>query len=249
MSEAVEARSESFASGEQIYEGKAKKLFATGDPELLVQFFKDDATAFNAKKRGTILEKGVLNNAISEVFFRLLEDGGVPTHFVRRLDARRMLVRRLEIVPVEMVIRNVVAGSLAKRLGMDEGRVLPRPVVELYYKSDPLDDPMINEWHVLVFGMATKPELDRMVELTERANALLQPFLAARGIVLVDMKLEFGRHRGGIMLGDEICPDTCRFWDSSSGEKMDKDRFRRDLGGVTEAYQEIARRVGARPGD
>jgi phosphoribosylaminoimidazole-succinocarboxamide synthase len=238
MTDQVDAR-------ELLYEGKAKKLFATGDPKLLLQYFKDDATAFNAKKRGTIREKGVLNNAISEVFFRLLADAGVPTHFVRRLDDRYMLVKRLEIVPVEMVVRNVVAGSLAKRLGMEEGKVLPSPIVEFYYKSDPLDDPMINEWHVLVFEMATRSELDRIVELTLKTNAVLQPFLAARGIVLVDMKLEFGRHEGQIILGDEICPDTCRFWDSSSGEKMDKDRFRRDLGGVEEAYQEIARRVGA----
>ncbi len=238
MTDAVEMR-------ELLYEGKAKKLYATADPELILQYFKDDATAFNAKKRGTIVGKGELNNAISEVFFRLLDRAGVPTHFVRRLDDRRMLTKRLEIVPVEMVIRNVVAGSLAKRLGMDEGRALPRPIIEFYYKSDPLDDPMINEWHVVVLGMATKAELDRMVELTERINAVLKPFLAERGIVLVDMKLEFGRYHGEIVLGDEICPDTCRFWDSSSGEKMDKDRFRRDLGGVEEAYQEIARRVGA----
>ena len=237
MSETVEAR-------ELLYEGKAKKLFATDDPDLLLQYFKDDATAFNAKKRGTIAGKGILNNAISETFFRLLEEAGVPTHFVRRLDDRHMLVRRLQIVPVEMVIRNVVAGSLAKRLGMEEGRVLPRPIIEFYYKSDALDDPMINQWHIQVFEMATAAELDRMVELTERTNVVLRPFLAECGIVLVDMKLEFGRHRGEIILGDEICPDTCRFWDSRSGEKMDKDRFRRDLGGVEEAYQEIARRVG-----
>jgi phosphoribosylaminoimidazole-succinocarboxamide synthase len=229
---------------ELLYEGKAKKLFATADPDQLLQFFKDDATAFNAKKRGTIVDKGILNNAISEVFFRMLEKAGVPTHFVRRLDDRRMLVKRLEIVPIEMVVRNVVAGSLAKRLGMEEGKVLPEPIVEFYYKSDPLDDPMINEWHALVFKMATKAELDRMVELTLKVNAVLRPFLAERGIVLVDMKLEFGRHHGEIVLGDEICPDTCRFWESSSGEKMDKDRFRRDLGRVEEAYQEIARRVG-----
>ena len=238
MNDSVEAR-------ELLYEGKAKKLFATPDPDQLLQFFKDDATAFNAKKRGTIVDKGILNNAISEVFFRMLDKAGVPTHFVRRLDDRRMLVKRLEIVPIEMVVRNVVAGSLAKRLGMEEGKVLSEPIVEFYYKSDPLDDPMINEWHALVFKMATKAELDRMVELTLKVNAVLRPFLAERGIVLVDMKLEFGRYHGEIVLGDEICPDTCRFWDSSSGEKMDKDRFRRDLGRVEEAYQEIARRVGA----
>ena len=231
---------------ELLYEGKAKKLFATDEPNLLLQYFKDDATAFNAKKRGTIAEKGVLNNAISEVFFRLLEDAGVPTHFVRRLDDRHMLVRRLTIVPVEMVVRNVIAGSLAKRLGLEEGKPLPEPIVEFFYKSDPLDDPMINEWHVRVLGMATQAEIDRMVELTLKVNAALVPFLKARGIVLVDMKLEFGRtERGEIILGDEICPDTCRFWDSASGEKLDKDRFRRDLGRVEEAYQEIARRIGA----
>ncbi|TMA82765.1 MAG: phosphoribosylaminoimidazolesuccinocarboxamide synthase [Deltaproteobacteria bacterium] len=230
---------------ELVYEGKAKKLFATGDPDLLLQYFKDDATAFNAKKRGTIIEKGVRNNAISEVFFRLLEREGVPTHFVRRLDDRHMLVKRLEIVPVEMVVRNVIAGSLAKRLGIEEGKALPEPIVEFYYKSDALDDPMINEWHVRVLGMATQAEIDRMVELTLKVNAVLRPFVAERGIVLVDMKLEFGRHHGTIILGDEICPDTCRFWDSSSGEKLDKDRFRRDLGRVEEAYEEIARRVGA----
>jgi len=238
MSDAVEAR-------DLLYEGKAKKLFATADPDLLLQYFKDDATAFNAKKRGTIVEKGVRNNAISEVFFKLLEREGVPTHFVRRLDDRYMLVKRLEIVPVEMVVRNVIAGSLAKRLGMEEGKALPEPIVEFYYKSDALDDPMINEWHVRVLGMATQAEINRMVELTLKVNAVLRPFLAERGIVLVDMKLEFGRHHGAIVLGDEICPDTCRFWDSSSGEKLDKDRFRRDLGRVEEAYEEIARRVGA----
>ena len=236
--EAVEAR-------ELLYEGKAKKLFATGDPDLLLQHFKDDATAFNAKKRGTIVQKGVLNNAISEVFFRLLEREGVRTHFVRRVDDRTMLVKRLEIVPVEVVVRNVIAGSLAKRFGLEESRVLPEPIVEFLYKSDALDDPMINAWHIRVLGRASTADLDRMVELTLRTNAILQPFLAARGIVLVDMKLEFGRHHGAILLGDEICPDTCRFWDSSSGEKLDKDRFRRDLGRVEEAYQEIARRVGA----
>ena len=230
---------------EMLYEGKAKKLFATADADLVIQYFKDDATAFNAKKKGTIAQKGVLNNAISEVFFNLLEKEGVPTHFVRRLDERNMLVRRLEIVPVEMVIRNVVAGSLAKRLGMEEGRVLPKPIVEFFYKSDELDDPMINEWHVLVFDMAKKDELDEMVRLTEKINAILKEFLAERGIVLVDMKVEFGRHHGKILLGDEICPDTCRFWDKGTGEKMDKDRFRRDLGRVEEAYEEIARRVGA----
>src|SRR5262249_32951223 len=173
------------------------------------------------------------------------ERGGAPTHVLRWIDERHMLVKRREIVPVEVVVRKVSAGSLGKRLGLEEGKPLPEPIVEFFYKSDPLDDPMINESHVLVLGMATKPELDRMVELTLKVNAAMKPFLAERGIVLVDMKLEFGRHHGEIILGAEICPDTCRFWDSSSGEKLDKDRFRRDLGNVEQAYQEIARRVGA----
>jgi phosphoribosylaminoimidazole-succinocarboxamide synthase len=226
-----------------IYEGKAKQLYTTDDPDLVIQYFKDDATAFNAKKRGTIEEKGVLNNRMSEIFFELLEKAGVPTHFVKRLSDREMLVKRLEIVPVETVVRNVVAGSLAKRLGMEEGGDLPRPVVEYYYKSDALDDPMIIDDHILVFGFATEPELRRIRELALRVNDVLRTFLDARGILLVDAKLEFGRHKGQILLGDEICPDTCRFWDKATREKLDKDRFRRDLGGVEEAYREMHRRV------
>ncbi len=226
-----------------IYEGKAKRVYTTDDPNLVVQYFKDDATAFNAKKRGTIVSKGILNNQMSEVFFRLLESEGVPTHFVERLNDREMLVKRLEIIPVETVVRNIIAGSLAKRLGLEEGKSLPAPIVEYYYKSDPLDDPMINEFHVTVLGYASAAELKQLTELALKVNAVLRPFLEQRGILLVDMKLEFGRHHGQILLGDEICPDTCRFWDAETRRKLDKDRFRQDLGGVEEAYQEMYRRV------
>ncbi len=228
---------------EQIYEGKAKRVYTTDNPDLVIQYFKDDATAFNAKKRGTIVSKGVLNNQMSEAFFRLLESEGVPTHFVERLNDREMLVKRLDIIPVETVVRNIIAGSLAKRLGLEEGKSLPAPIVEYYYKSDPLDDPMINEWHVTVLGYATAAELKELTQMALKVNSVLLPFLEQRGILLVDMKLEFGRHHGQILLGDEICPDTCRFWDAQTRRKLDKDRFRQDLGGVEEAYQEMYRRV------
>jgi phosphoribosylaminoimidazole-succinocarboxamide synthase len=228
-----------------IYEGKAKRVYTTDDPDLVIQYFKDDATAFNAKKRGTIADKGIINNRISETFFRLLEGAGVATHFVRRLSDREMLVKRLDIIPVETVVRNVIAGSLAKRLGLEEGRDLPRPIVEYFYKSDPLDDPMINASTAIALGMATEEELRRIDELALRTNQVLRDFLRPRGLLLVDMKLEFGRHHGQLLLGDEICPDTCRFWDAVTREKLDKDRFRRDLGGVEEAYHEVHRRVCA----
>ncbi len=230
---------------EQIYEGKAKRIFTTDDPDLVIQYFKDDATAFNAKKRGTIASKGILNNEMSETFFRLLEGQGIPTHFVARLNEREMLVKRLEIIPVETVVRNIIAGSLAKRLGLQEGTNLPAPIVEYYYKSDALDDPMINEWHVTVLGMATAAELKTISDMVLKINAVLQPFLEQRDILLVDGKFEFGRHHGQILLGDEICPDTCRFWDATTRKKLDKDRFRQDLGGVEDAYHEVHRRVCA----
>jgi phosphoribosylaminoimidazole-succinocarboxamide synthase len=229
---------------ELLYEGKAKQVWSTSDPELVIQYFKDDATAFNAQKRGTIASKGILNNAISERLFRLLADAGVKTHFVERLSEREMLVRRLRIFPIEVVVRNVVAGSLAQRLGRDEGETLPSPVVELYYKNDALGDPMINDSHAIVFGFATRADLDAIVTTSLRVNAALQPFFAERNLTLVDFKLEYGRAADGrILLGDEICPDTCRLWDVASGERLDKDRFRRDLGRVEEAYQEVYRRV------
>jgi len=230
---------------QMIYEGKAKQVYTTDDPDLVIQYFKDDATAFNAKKRGTIVSKGILNNQMSETFFRLLEREGVPTHFVKRLSEREMLVKRLDIIPVETVVRNIIAGSLAKRLGLEEGKSLPAPILEYYYKSDPLDDPMINQWHVTVLGMATEAELKTLSDMALKINAVLRAFLQSKGLLLVDMKLEFGRHHGQILLGDEICPDTCRFWDAATRKKLDKDRFRQDLGGVEEAYHEVHRRVCA----
>lgn len=230
---------------ELIYEGKAKRIYTTDNPDLVIQYFKDEATAFNAQKRGTIASKGILNNQMSETFFRLLEREGIPTHFVERLNEREMLVKRLDIIPVETVVRNVIAGSLAKRLGLEEGKALPAPIVEYYYKSDALGDPMINQWHVTVFGMATEAELKTLTDLALKTNAVLRTFLEGKGLLLVDMKLEFGRHHGQILLGDEICPDTCRFWDTATREKLDKDRFRQDLGGVEEAYHEVHRRVCA----
>jgi phosphoribosylaminoimidazole-succinocarboxamide synthase len=226
-----------------FYEGKAKKLYRTSDPDLVIQYFKDDATAFNAKKRGTIEDKGVMNNRMSELFFTLLEGAGVRTHFVRRLDDREMLCKRLDIVPVETVVRNIVAGSMAKRLGREEGEPLKHPIVEYYYKSDALDDPLILAEHAIAFGWATAEELKTIDAKALKVDEVLSKFLDERGVILVDFKLEFGRHHGEILLGDEICPDTCRFWDKATRQKLDKDRFRRDLGGVEEAYHEMLRRV------
>jgi phosphoribosylaminoimidazole-succinocarboxamide synthase len=228
---------------ELLYEGKAKQLYATDDPNLVIQYFKDDATAFDGTKKATIAAKGVINNACSEIFFNLLESHGVKTHFVERLSEREMLCRRLEIVPVEMIVRNVMAGSLARRLGRDEGAQLASPIVEYCYKSDALHDPLINRWHVTVLGFATGAEIDTMTAMALRVNEILLPFLAARKLLLIDLKLEFGRFQGDILLGDEICPDTCRFWDADTGKKLDKDRFRHDLGDVAEAYHEVHRRL------
>jgi phosphoribosylaminoimidazole-succinocarboxamide synthase len=227
----------------QLYEGKAKILFEGPEPGTLVQYFKDDATAFNAKKRGTIEEKGVMNNRMSELFFTMLERAGVKTHFVKRLNDREMLCKRLDIVPVETVVRNIIAGSMAKRLGLEEGIALKQPVVEYYYKSDPLDDPLIYPEHAIEFGWATAPEIEQIKSQALKVDQVLSKFLDERGVLLVDFKLEFGRHHGQILLGDEICPDTCRFWDKQTRQKLDKDRFRRDLGGVEEAYHEMLRRV------
>jgi phosphoribosylaminoimidazole-succinocarboxamide synthase len=229
----------------KLYEGKAKILYETADPELLIQHFKDDATAFNAAKRGTIVQKGILNNQISTRVFKYLEGHGIPTHYVRTLSDRDMLVRRLEIVLIEVVVRNTVAGSLAKRLGLEEGTPLQSPVLEFYYKSDALGDPMINDDHIRLLGLATPAEVQAIREQAMKINATLLPFFAQRDILLVDFKVEFGRHRGRLLLGDEITPDGCRLWDRTTREKMDKDRFRRDLGRVEEAYQEVHRRVCA----
>jgi phosphoribosylaminoimidazole-succinocarboxamide synthase len=229
--------------GELLYEGKAKQVYRTSDPDRLIQYFKDDATAFNAQKRGTIVSKGIVNNRISEVLFGLLERAGVATHFVERLSDRDMLVRTCQIVKIEVVVRNVIAGSLAKRLGRPEGEALPEPILEHYLKDDALGDPLINDWHIRYLQLATAEELTAINDTALRVNAILRPYLEDREIVLVDFKLEFGRHHGQLLVADEICPDTCRLWDKSTGHKLDKDRFRRDLGGVEEAYQEAARRI------
>ena len=227
----------------QIYEGKAKKLYETADPDLLIQEFKDDATAFDATKRGTILNKGVINNKLSEKLFNLLSKKGVPTHFVKRLNDRDMLVKKVAIVPIEVTIRNIVAGGMAKMLGLEEGIVLKEPVLEYHYKEDKLHDPLINDYHILALEIATEKELDAISKYSFMVNDALKKFFDSKGLILVDFKLEFGRCKGKIILADEISPDTCRLWDKTTKEKLDKDRFRRDLGGVEEAYQEVLRRV------
>ena len=235
----------------QIYEGKAKILYEGPEPGTIIQYFKDDATAFNAQKRGTINGKGVLNNRISEHVFTLLGHIGVPTHFIRRLNMREQLVRQVEIVPIEVVVRNVAAGSISKRLGIEEGTPLPRTLIEYYYKDDALGDPLISEEHIACFNWASQDELHDMQDLAIRVNDFLCGMFAGVGIRLVDFKMEFGRLWDGdwsrIILADEISPDGCRLWDMVTGEKLDKDRFRRDLGGETEAYQEVARRLGLLP--
>jgi phosphoribosylaminoimidazole-succinocarboxamide synthase len=228
---------------EKLYEGKAKIVYATDRAGVVVQYFKDDATAFNALKKGTILGKGVVNNRISAVLFQRLARAGVPTHYLGTRSDREMVCRRLDIIKIETIVRNVVAGSLAKRTGLGEGTPIKQPIVELYYKSDPLGDPMLNDDHVRMLRLATPAELAWMRRTALRINAVLRPFLLRRHLLLVDFKLEFGRLRRTLWLGDEISPDTCRLWDSRSQEKLDKDRFRRDLGGVEEAYQEVYRRV------
>ena len=239
------------AKRRQLYEGKAKVIFEGPEPGTVVQYFKDDATAFNNKKKGTITGKGVLNNRISEYLMLRLQDIGIPTHFVRRLNMREQLVREVEIVPVEVVIRNIVAGSLAKRFDMPEGTPLPRSIVEYYYKSDALDDPMISEEHITAFGWASPQDMDEIMSMSLRINDFLTGLFLGIGIRLVDFKLEFGRlweeDQMRIVLADEISPDNCRLWDIHTNEKLDKDRFRRDLGNIEEAYQEVARRLGILP--
>ena len=236
----------------RLYEGKAKILYEGPEPGTLVQYFKDDATAFNAKKKGIITGKGVLNNRISEYLMTRLAEIGVPTHFVRRLNMREQLIREVEIIPIEVVVRNVAAGSLAERFGIAEGTALPRSIVEYYYKNDQLNDPMVSEEHITAFGWATPQDIDDMLALALRINDYLSGLLLGVGLKLVDFKIEFGRlyEETGemrIVLADEISPDSCRLWDLRTNEKLDKDRFRRDLGGVEEAYQEVARRLGILP--
>jgi len=237
------ATAQRYEAQQKLYEGKAKIVYATRDPQVVIQYFKDDATAFNAQKRGTIVGKGVVNNRMSAVIFERLARARVPTHYLGTLSDREMLCRRLDIIKIEVIVRNVVAGSLAKRTGLDEGVPVRPPVVELYYKSDPLGDPMLNDEHVRLLKLATPAELAWLRRTARSVNTALRPFLARKRLVLVDFKLEFGRHRGRLWLGDEISPDTCRLWDAASGERLDKDRFRRDMGGVEEAYQEVYRRV------
>jgi phosphoribosylaminoimidazole-succinocarboxamide synthase len=235
----------------QVYEGKAKVLYEGPEPGTLVQYFKDDATAFNNQKKGTITGKGVINNRISEHIMTLLGDIGVPTHFVRRLNMREQLVKEVEIIPIEVVVRNVAAGSLASRLGIAEGTVLPRSIIEFFYKADELGDPMVTEEHITCFGWATPQEMDDIIAMSLRVNDFLSGLFLGVGIRLVDFKLEFGRLYQNedmrIILADEISPDNCRLWDIRTNDKLDKDRFRRDLGGVADAYREVARRLGILP--
>ncbi|TDX51820.1 phosphoribosylaminoimidazolesuccinocarboxamide synthase [Orenia marismortui] len=227
-----------------IYEGKAKKIYTTEDDTKVIVEYKDDATAFNGEKKGQISEKGKLNAKISTILFELLEDKGIPTHLVEQLNDTDVLTKKLDIILVEVVMRNIAAGSLAKRLGLEEGTELKKPVLEFYYKDDELGDPMINEYHIYAEELATKEELDTIKDLAFKINQILAEFLSDKGIDLVDFKLEFGKGTDGkIYLGDEISPDTCRFWDSKTKKKLDKDRFRRDLGEVEGAYQEILRRL------
>ena len=235
----------------QIYEGKAKVLFEGPEPGTLVQYFKDDASAFNNQKRGTITGKGVLNNRISEYLMMRIAEIGIPTHFVRRLNMREQLVKEVEIIPIEVIVRNVAAGSFSERLGIAEGTVLPRSIVEFCLKSDELGDPLITEEHITAFGWAAPHEIDEMMSMSLRINDFLSGVFLGIGIKLVDFKLEFGRYFDNeeqrTILADEISPDNCRLWDLQTNEKMDKDRFRRDLGGAAEAYQEVARRLGIMP--
>lgn len=237
-----------------IYEGKAKILYEGPEPGTLIQYFKDDTTAGNGKKKAELSGKGVLNNRISEYIFTQLEEIGIPTHFLKSLNMREQLIKAAEIIPIEIVIRNVTAGSIAKRFGVEEGITLPNPIIEYYLKSDKLDDPMVLRDHILSFGLAASEELDEMRHIAVRINDFLNGLFMGVGIRLVDLKLEFGRifdEEGDvyIILADEISPDSCRLWDIKTGNKLDKDRFRRDLGGVTEAYQEVARRLGVMPAE
>lgn len=226
-----------------IYEGKAKKVFATDDADLVIQDFKDDATAFNGLKKGQIADKGVVNNTISCALFTLLESKGIRTHFVKKLSDREMLIKHLTILPVELVVRNIAAGSLVKRYGIKEGLVLEQPVIECYFKNDAMGDPLMNDDHVVMFGLATREQLAEIKTQATKINEILKAYFLERNLKLVDFKLEFGVHKGEVLLGDEISPDTCRFWDSVTNEKMDKDRFRLDLGLVEETYHEVLSRI------
>ena len=227
----------------QIYEGKAKKVYLTDDPDCVIVSYKDDATAFNGQKRGTIVGKGVVNNKVSNHFFKLLEESGIPTHYVEQLSDRETVVKKVDIVPVEVIVRNKAAGSFSKRMGIAEGTELKCPILEYSYKNDDLGDPFINSYYVRALDLATDDEMEKIKGYSLKVNDILIGYLKEFGVELIDFKLEFGRFHGDIILADEISPDTCRFWDMETGKKLDKDRFRRDLGDVEEAYQEIIRRL------
>ncbi len=229
--------------GTQLYEGKAKKVYATQDDDYVIVSYKDDATALNGLKKGTIDNKGEVNNIVSNYLFKMLEEKGIPTHFVRELSARETVVKKVSIVPVEVVVRNIAAGSLAKRLGLPEGTPMAKTVLEYYYKNDELGDPLINCSHIYAMNLASPEEMSRIAEIAVKVNRLLTEFFRPLNVTLVDFKLEFGRFHDQIILADEISPDTCRFWDSQTGRKLDKDLFRRDMGHEAEAYQELMRRV------
>ena len=229
---------------EMLYEGKAKKVYTTEDPELYIVDYKDDATAFNGLKKGTISGKGVINNRVTNHLMKMLESKGIPTHFVEELSDRETVVKKVKIVPLEVIVRNIAAGSMSKRLGIEEGTVLPTTVLEYSYKNDDLGDPLINDYHALAMQLCTREELDQIASYAFKINEILKAFFKEINVDLVDFKLEFGKLSDGtIVLADEISPDTCRFWDTKTGEKLDKDRFRRDLGGVEDAYHEIMKRL------
>lgn len=229
--------------GQQIYEGKAKKVFSTDNKDYCIVSYKDDATAFNGIKKGTIHDKGIINNKVSNHLFKLLEKEGIKTHYVEQLSDRETIVKKVEIVPIEVIVRNIIAGSLAKRVGLPEGVKLKTTVLEFSYKNDELGDPMINDYHIAALGLATREEVENITKMAFVVNKFLTGYLKDLNIELIDFKLEFGRFKGEIILADEISPDTCRFWDSKTGEKLDKDRFRRDMGNVEDAYKEILKRL------
>lgn len=228
---------------EQIYEGKAKKVYATDNPDLVIVSYKDDATAFNGQKRGTIVGKGIVNNKVSNHFFRLLESRGIKTHYEEQISDRETIVKKVEIVPVEVIVRNKAAGSFSKRMGVEEGAELKCAILEYSYKNDALGDPFINSYYIRALGLASDEEMETIKNISFKVNEILSEYLKGLGVQLIDFKLEFGRFKGEVILADEISPDTCRFWDIATGKKLDKDRFRRDLGDVEEAYQEIIRRL------
>ena len=229
---------------ELMYEGKAKKVYTTEDPDVVIVDYKDDATAFNGEKKGTIVGKGAINNRMTNHVFKLLEKEGVPTHLIEEISDRETVVKKVEIVPLEVIIRNVAAGSFSKKLGIEEGRELLTPTLEYSYKCDELGDPFINGYYALALGLATQEELDTIAKYAFKVNEVLKAYFLQADIKLIDFKIEFGRYKGQIVLADEISPDTCRLWDVNTNEKLDKDRFRRDMGNVEEAYQEIFKRIG-----